>query len=497
MMRIGTYRWIGTLAGASMLCAALIGWIPVAQGRVALVVGNSAYQHTQELLNPTNDAADMAAKLRGLGFEVIEGLNLTEDGFYDRLREFSGALRNASGGAAVFFYAGHGLQDDRAQNFMVPVDSSLRDEWSIRDMVPMDDVMKAMEGFAGLKLVLLDSCRDNPLPTDGRTGAGLTRGLAPVTLRRDSVVSEESSGTMIVYATEPGDIAKDGEGRNSPFTSALLEHIGTPKLEVGEMLERVTGTVIQRTSRAGRRQVPWVSSTKSGRFYFVSGSGPIKDKDDAEDEDDFPDLQQLRRDVQTALRAVGFDPGSIGGEWSDGARRALQAYQQVKGVPATGDPSTSLLADLRRDRQQGWHNRTCRIEEGLERPEVCPEECREVRRTRRDCDTEYRTWRDTCTVPAYVFCTTYGCDYDAAARFCESDPFDQVGGVAEQRCGRGSVDDVDITCACGPVGCICEFGVDCEYCQEEPYYEEVCPERCPQRVVRQQVCECSAPEYCN
>ena len=493
MMRSGKHRWIGTLAGASMLCAAWIGWMPVAQGRVALVVGNSAYQHTRALPNPANDAADMAAKLRGLGFEVIEGRDLTGDGFYDRLRAFSGALSNASGGAAVFFYAGHGLQDDRARNFMVPVDSSLRDEWSIREMVPVDDVMKAMDGFAGLKLVVLDSCRDNPLPTDGRTLAGLTRGLAPVTLRRDSVVPEGSSGTMIVYATEPGDIAKDGEGRNSPFTSALLEHVGTSGLEIGEMLERVTATVIQRTSRAGSRQVPWVSSTKSGRFYFVPGSGPVTDAGGSAG----PPPQQLRRDVQAALRAVGFDPGSIGSEWSDGARRALQAYQRVKGMPATGDPSESVLADLRRDRQQGWHNRTCRIEEGLERPGTCPEECREVRRTRRDCDTEYQTWRDTCNPPAYMFCNAYGCDYYAAAQFCESDPLGEVRGIAQQRCGRGSADDVDIACVCGPVGCICEFGVDCEYCREEPYYEKVCPERCPQRVVRQQVCECSAPEYCN
>ena len=260
-----------TLAAAAVLCAAWLGGMPTADGRVALVVGNSVYQYTKRLENPSNDAKDMARQLRGLNFEVIEGLDLTEDGFFDRLREFSRALRDSKGEAALFFYAGHGLQSKEGRNYLVPVDSALRDEWDLRDMVRLDDVMEAMRGFSGLKLVFLDACRDNPMPETWRSTG--TRGLAPVAVRHEADETGESTGVVIMYATEPGDVAEDGEGSNSPFTEGLLEHIATPGLEVDEMLDRVTGTVKERTRRRGKKQSPWVSKSKSGRFYFVSGSG--------------------------------------------------------------------------------------------------------------------------------------------------------------------------------------------------------------------------------
>ena len=265
-------RWM--LQGTAMLCAVWAGGMPDAEARVALVVGNSAYRHTDPLANPSNDAEDMASQLRRLGFEVIEGRDLTEDGFYDHLRKFSKAVRRAKDGeAALFFYAGHGIQNDEAENYLVPVDVALKDKWSMRDMVRLDDVMETMEEFSGLKLVFLDACRDNPLRGKARTmGGGGKRGLSPVRVRDDGAKGE-SSGTVIVYATAPDDTADDGEGRNSPFTGALLEHIGTPGLEVGEMLDRVTGTVVERTRHMGKPQVPWVSRSKIGQFYFVSGSG--------------------------------------------------------------------------------------------------------------------------------------------------------------------------------------------------------------------------------
>ena len=268
-------RWLRALQGAALLCAMWAGGMSNAEARVALVVGNSAYQHTDPLANPSNDAEDMAKQLRRLGFEVIEGRDLTEKGFYDHLRKFSEAVRRAKGGeAALFFYAGHGIQNDEAENYLVPVDVALRDKWSIRDMVRVEDVMDTMEEFSGLKLVFLDVCRDNPLRGKRTMGGGRKgkRGLAPVTVR-DGGVTGESSGTVIVYATAADDTADDGEGRNSPFTGALLKHIGTSGLEVGEMLDRVTGTVIERTRHTGSPQVPWVSRSKIGQFYFVPESG--------------------------------------------------------------------------------------------------------------------------------------------------------------------------------------------------------------------------------
>ena len=265
--------WFPALAAAAVLCAAWVGGMPAAEGRVALVVGNSAYQHTKRLENPSNDAEDMAGQLRRLGFEVFEARDLTQADFYDHLRKFSSALRDTKGEAALFFYAGHGMQDENGKNHLVPVDSPMRDEWDLPKMVRVDYVMDAMKGFSGLKLVFLDACRDNPLRGVRSLAGGGKRGLAPMKREPGSDGLEEDSGTLIMYATAPDDTAADGEGRNSPFTEALLEHVGTPGLEVGEMLERVVGTVRERTRRTGKQQVPWMSASKSGRFFFVSGSG--------------------------------------------------------------------------------------------------------------------------------------------------------------------------------------------------------------------------------
>ena len=265
--------WFPALAAAAVLCAAWVGGMPAAEGRVALVVGNSAYQHTKRLENPSNDAEDMAGQLRRLGFEVFEARDLTQADFYDHLRKFSSALRDTKGEAALFFYAGHGMQDENGKNHLVPVDSPMRDEWDLPKMVRVDYVMDAMKGFSGLKLVFLDACRDNPLRGVRSLAGGGKRGLAPMKREPGSDGLEEDSGTLIMYATAPDDTAADGEGRNSPFTEALLEHVATPGLEVGEMLERVVGTVRERTRRTGKQQVPWMSASKSGRFFFVSGSG--------------------------------------------------------------------------------------------------------------------------------------------------------------------------------------------------------------------------------
>ena len=273
MMLERRIRWLRTLQGAVLLCAVWAAGLPWVEARVALVVGNSAYQHTSPLANPSNDAEDMARQLRQLGFEVIEGRNLTQAGFYDHLRRFSVALRTTKGEAALFFYAGHGMQDNDGQNHLVPVDSPMRDEWDVPKMVRFDYVMDAMKGFPGLKLVFLDACRDNPLRGARSLAGGAKRGLAPVKRAPDSGGQEEGSGTLIMYATAPDDTAADGEGRNSPFTEALLKHVGTPGLEVGPMLERVVGTVKERTRRTGKQQVPWISASKSGRFFFVAGSG--------------------------------------------------------------------------------------------------------------------------------------------------------------------------------------------------------------------------------
>ena len=237
-------------------CAAAFS--AAAAGRVALVVGNGAYAHAPRLANPVNDAADMAEALRGLGFEVVLGLDLDREGFYDKLATFADASRGAE--AALFFYAGHGLQVDGA-NYVAPVDVALTSTLALeRGAVELETVMRRMRGETNL--VFLDACRDNPLAAAGTRGVG--RGLARV--------EDMRRGALIAFATRPGGVAADGDGRNSPFTAALLEHIGRPGESVTDMLTSVTATVLERTAE---RQEPWVSLSLTRKFYFAPGEAPL------------------------------------------------------------------------------------------------------------------------------------------------------------------------------------------------------------------------------
>src|SRR5215510_7623024 len=183
-----------------------------AQKRVALVIGNSAYQNTSRLDNPKNDATDMAAVLKQVGFQVIEGFDLDEAAFKRKVRDFSVALSDAEVG--LFFYAGHGLQAG-GQNYLVPIDAKAETadalDW---EMVRLDLVQRTMERAASTNIIFLDACRNNPLARNlaramGTRSADVGRGLATM---------ESGIGTLISFSTQPGAVALDGAGRNSPFT---------------------------------------------------------------------------------------------------------------------------------------------------------------------------------------------------------------------------------------------------------------------------------------
>jgi uncharacterized caspase-like protein len=219
--------------------------------RVALVVGNSAYQQGP-LRNPVNDARAMAARLRNLGFDVIlrEDLRTREiGGVY---REFRGKI--SPGGVALVFYAGHGVQF-KGQNYFPAVDSDIASEEDVPlQSLNLGTLLDNMEeAKAGVSLVLLDACRDNPFARRFRSGS---RGLAKV---------EAASGTLIHYATKPGSVAADGDGRNGTYTEALLELIGEPGVPVEMLLKRVANRVVDKT---GGKQEPWVEGSLRGEFYF-------------------------------------------------------------------------------------------------------------------------------------------------------------------------------------------------------------------------------------
>lgn len=227
--------------------------------RVALVIGNATYKAIPALPNPRNDADDVAAALRDIGFEVIEGRDLDRRGMGEALGRFA---RTADGAdAALFYYAGHGLQF-RGENFLVPVDGAPADEFAIPyETTRVADVLDALAHAKGVRLLILDACRNNPLADQiarsSRTrDIGLSRGLARI---------NQSQGMVIAYATQANDVAADGDGRNSPFSAAFVEQLKEPGLEVGQVFRRVAYGVNQRT---GGRQTPELSLSLLGDFYF-------------------------------------------------------------------------------------------------------------------------------------------------------------------------------------------------------------------------------------
>lgn len=229
--------------------------------RVALVLGNSAYQHTVELANPKNDAEKISAQLKALGFEVIVGLDGDKATMEQSVRDFVRILPNSD--VALFFYAGHAMQVNGA-NYLIPVDAKLADSTAVDfETINLASILSFIDEPGRISIALLDACRDNPLSRSFAKALGpsrsafLGRGLAsPVT---------GGGNILIGFATAPGEVALDGDGENSPFTTALLNHMATPKVEIELMLKKVKAEVFETT--AGR-QAPWHNSGLRKEFYF-------------------------------------------------------------------------------------------------------------------------------------------------------------------------------------------------------------------------------------
>jgi uncharacterized caspase-like protein len=229
------------------------------QKRVALVIGNSAYRHARRLENPRNDAADVGAALVKLGFQVIEGFDLDKAGLDAKIRAFTSALKGADVG--LFFYAGHGLHVS-GQNFLVPVDAELTAVTALDlELVRLDLIHRTMERETPTNLLFFDACRDNPLSDNlaramGGRAAEIGRGLT---------AAQSGAGTLISFSTQPGKVALDGKGRNSPYSGALVSQLTSSKEDLAGMLMAVRNEVMKETNR---KQVPWEHSALTGRFYF-------------------------------------------------------------------------------------------------------------------------------------------------------------------------------------------------------------------------------------
>jgi uncharacterized caspase-like protein len=258
------------LALAAFTTALVLAMRPVhAQGRVALVIGNSAYKHAATLDNPRNDAADMAAALRKLNFKVIDGVDLDKAAFDRKVAEFAGALRGASVG--LFFYAGHGLQVG-GQNYLVPVDAQADTAAALDfQMVRLDLVQRTMEREAQTNILFLDACRDNPLARN----LARTMGTRSTDVGRGLAAAESGVGTLISFSTQPGNVALDGDGRNSPYAGALVRQLSAASDDLSAILIAVRNDVMTVTQR---RQVPWEHSALTGRFYFAAAPQAARPK---------------------------------------------------------------------------------------------------------------------------------------------------------------------------------------------------------------------------
>jgi Caspase domain/Domain of unknown function (DUF4189)/Putative peptidoglycan binding domain len=372
----------------------------LADKRVALVIGNSGYKNTTQLKNPSNDASDIADVLARVGFEVIRGIDLDYLGMRDRARIFAEKLAGADVG--LFFYAGHGLQVF-GKNFLVPVDARLS---STSDLdfgtIDLDLILRNMERETRTNIVFLDACRDNPFAQNlarsmGTRSEAMTRGLAQV---------ESGVGTLIAFATQPGNVALDGEGRNSPFTGALLKTIEQPGLPLGEVMIAVRNAVLKQTDS---KQVPWEHSSLTGQFYFVppppvsapAAAAPpppppeqpnfeivfwnsIKDQKNPQlfeaylkryPKGEFADIARINlqeqkatiqrsvvdqpddkvavsdpgllRELRDRLYELNFDPGPTEGPIGEPAREAIREFEQKSSLPPSGAATQGLLRRLR------------------------------------------------------------------------------------------------------------------------------------------------------
>ncbi|MEP1206579.1 MAG: caspase family protein [Rhizobiaceae bacterium] len=230
------------------------------QRRVALILGNSKYENTTVLANPKNDADRIARELRNLGFEVVLGLDRNKQGMESSIREFVTKLPGSD--VALFFYAGHAMQVN-GQNYLIPVDAKLEDSTAIDfETINLASILSFVDQPGRISIALLDACRDNPLSRRFARSLGATRSAF---LGRGLANPTSAGNLLIGFATAPGEVALDGEGENSPFTTALLDHIATPGLEIEAMLKRVRSDVFDSTDK---QQSPWVNSGLRREFYF-------------------------------------------------------------------------------------------------------------------------------------------------------------------------------------------------------------------------------------
>lgn len=315
-----------------------------ADRRVALVLGISAYQHVAKLPNPSNDADAMAALFRKSGFDVVE--TKRDVGIADLRRavgDFSEKAQDAD--VAVVFFAGHGIEVD-GTNYLVPADAKLARDFDIEDeALSLDRLLKAIEPAKRLRLVMLDACRDNPFAkTMKRTVASRSvgRGLAKI----EPTVSD----TLIAFAAKAGSVALDGDNSNSPFTTALLEHIATPGVDLRIAFGRVRDAVLTSTAR---KQEPYVYGSLGGNTVAIVDANVAAAKAEAKP----APAQVAAADPAASVgpRAIAVAPAPSSNEIAEAWRAVstttsptvLEAFVRRFGDSIYGDLARARLQDMK------------------------------------------------------------------------------------------------------------------------------------------------------
>lgn len=237
--------------------------------RVALVIGNSAYEHTTQLTNPKNDAEDVASALTSIGFDVTKVDDANFSTMRKALRDFG--RKSQGSDIAMVYFAGHGMEVDK-NNYLIPIDAQLVSDQDVEyEAISIELLNRAVAGAKSLRMILLDACRNNPFVNKmsrSVTTRAIGRGLAPV---------EPQHGTLVSYAAREGTTAADGDGRNSPYTKALVSHIQEPGLDIRFLFAKVRDSVLDATSGV---QEPFMYGSLPGKeIYLVPGEKPKPSKD--------------------------------------------------------------------------------------------------------------------------------------------------------------------------------------------------------------------------
>jgi uncharacterized caspase-like protein len=347
---------IALVFGLTASCA----WAAGTEKRVALVIGNGTYRNAPPLKNSVNDAKLMAETLGGLGFRLIGDrplLDAERPAMEQGIRSFGKALRE--GAVGVFYYSGHGLQV-KGVNYMAPVSAKVTSESDVKyELVDVGFVLDEM-GNAGnrLNIVILDACRNNPLSASGVRALG--DGLATMTA---------PAGTAIAFATQPGNVARDGAGSHSPYTEALARSLRTPGLDLFDTFNEV-GLAVKKSTDG--RQQPWLSSSPiEGKFYFA-GLGRTDGKPQPDNSADIArakaEVDRLKREADEAKAAIiraNADAAEIKRRQADEDARAeakrrqadADAIDELRGCRDDAKANSDASDQLKRDYDSvklGW-----------------------------------------------------------------------------------------------------------------------------------------------